>query len=711
MQTNEELSLVKMPDDVIFALDIGTRTIIGVVGIHKGNDFQILAAEKVVHESRAMVDGQIHDIDKVAQGAAKVVNALEKRLGYKLARVSIAAAGRVLKTCQIKAERVIEEEREIDAQLISAIEMDSIQKAQLEIEKEFSEGEKNQYYCVGYSVVGYYLNDYVISTLMGHKGHKAGVEVLATFLPQTVVDSLHSVMERIGLEVDFLTLEPIAALNITIPKELRLLNLALVDVGAGTTDIAITRGGTIVAYAMAPIAGDELTEAVAQNYLVDFDTAEHIKLSLASGQKEVPFTDILDNKLTAKAEDFKRVTKPVVDSLAKLTCERILELNGGKAPNAIFLIGGGSQSEGLCEAISDILELPLDRVAIRNRSIAKNVITNETILDGPDGITPLAILVTTALTKGQDFFYVTVNERKVRLYNCRKMLVSDALILAGFDPDQLICKTGKSLKVNVNGKERTIRGGQGKPAEIYVNDEMSSLNAYIKPADKLIVIPAENGKEGSALVKELADNKVEPVYLICNYNAETIGPRFYINDEEVSPDTPVSHGDNVEIVYEYTLQDIADMYKLEPSAWEFTINGAPANMATVVFPGEQIVGKSKKFSVPVKPEPSLDGFTELSYDIIESEPQTQKEDDSIMPIMRKPAQNLAQKGGICVIINEELVNLPPKQVDYLFIDLFNYIDFDLTSPKGMITLRLNGKDANYTDKIKAGDEIEIFWKG
>ena len=54
----------------------------------------------------------------------------------------IAAAGRVLKTCQIKAERVIEEEREIDAQLISAIEMDSIQKAQLEIEKEFSEGEK-----------------------------------------------------------------------------------------------------------------------------------------------------------------------------------------------------------------------------------------------------------------------------------------------------------------------------------------------------------------------------------------------------------------------------------------------------------------------------------------------------------------------------------------------------------------------------------------
>lgn len=710
MQLNEELSLGKMPDDVIFALDIGTRTIIGVVGVQRDDKFYVQAAEKVVHESRAMVDGQIHDIDKVAQGAAKVIKALENRLGYQLSRVSIAAAGRVLKTCQIKAERAIEEDKEIDAQLISAIEMDSIQKAQSEIEKDHPSGEKNQFYCVGYSVVSYYLNDYVISTLIGHKGNKAGVEVLATFLPQTVVDSLHAVMERVGLEVDFLTLEPIAALNITIPKELRLLNLALVDVGAGTSDIAITRSGTIIAYAMTPIAGDELTEAVAQNYLVDFDTAENIKLTLANGQKEITFIDILDNKVTAKAEELKTVTKPVIDNLAHLTCEKILELNGGKAPNAIFLIGGGSQSEGLCEAISDTIGLPKERVAVRNRSIAKNVITDEAILDGPDGITPLAILVTTALIKGQDFFYVTVNESKVRLYNCRKMLVSDALILAGFNPDQLICKTGKSLKINVDGKDRTIRGGQGKPAEIYVNSEESSLNAYIKPADKLIVIPAENGKEGSALVKDLIENPVEPIYLKYNENAKTIGPKFYINDEDVSPDTPVIQGDNIEIIYEYALQEIAKMYELEPSAWDFTVNGAPANMGTIVISGEQIVGKVKKYSVPVKSEPSIGGFTELSYGIIDSEHKIQNE-ASIKAVIKEAEQKLAQKDGICVIINEKSVNLPPKQSDYLFIDLFNYIDFDLTSPKGMITLRLNAKDANYTDKIKAGDEIEIFWKG
>ena len=56
------------------------------------------------------------------------------------------------------------------------------------------------------------------------------------------------------------------------------------------------------------------------------------------------------------------------------------------------------------------------------------------------------------------------------------------------------------------------------------------------------------------------------------------------------------------------------------------------------------------------------------------------------------------------------INLPPKKTDYLFIDLFAFIDFDLTSPKGIIMLKINGRDANYTDKIKSGDMIEIYWQ-
>ena len=56
-----------------------------------------------------------------------------------------------------------------------------------------------------------------------------------------------------------------------------MLNIALVDVGAGTSDISITRDGSIIAYGMIPYAGDELTEAIVHHYLVDFKTAEQMK--------------------------------------------------------------------------------------------------------------------------------------------------------------------------------------------------------------------------------------------------------------------------------------------------------------------------------------------------------------------------------------------------------------------------------------------------
>ncbi len=76
-----------------------------------------------------------------------------------------------------------------------------------------------------------------------------------------VVEGLYSVILKSNLQVDNITLEPIAAINVAIKEELRLLNLALVDIGAGTSDIAITKDGKIIAYAMTSTAGDEITEA------------------------------------------------------------------------------------------------------------------------------------------------------------------------------------------------------------------------------------------------------------------------------------------------------------------------------------------------------------------------------------------------------------------------------------------------------------------
>ena len=91
------------------------------------------------------------------------------------------------------------------------------------------------------------------------------------------MESLLSALKRANLEMEALTLEPIAAINVLIPPTMRRLNVALVDIGAGTSDIAITDYGTVVAYGMVPNAGDEITEALSDLYLLDFHQAEKAK--------------------------------------------------------------------------------------------------------------------------------------------------------------------------------------------------------------------------------------------------------------------------------------------------------------------------------------------------------------------------------------------------------------------------------------------------
>jgi len=691
-----------MPDDAIFVLDIGTRKIAGLVGIQKGGSFIVRAAEVLEHEGRAMMNGQIHDITKVAQEVSRVREALEQRTGFSLDKVSVAAAGRVLKTCRIKVERELEEGREIDSHLVGAMEMEAIQRAQMQIDDSSAEAETGRYYCVGYSVVNYYLNDYIISNLLGHKGQKAGVEAIATFLPEMVVDSLYSVMERAGIEVTYLTLEPIAALNVAIPSELRLLNLALADIGAGTSDIAVTKSGTVIAYDMVPIAGDEVTEAVAHNFLVDFDTAERIKLELGSGKNEIEFTDVLVGRLSVKPEDVMGAIRPVVDQLAGTISERILACNGGKAPNAIFLVGGGSRTPGLPEAIAEKIGLPRERVAARDRGIVKNVLVEAEMPDGPESITPLGILVTTGLFRGTDFYFVTVNGKSVKVFNTQRMRVADVLALAGFNPEQLICKSGRRLRFFLNGESRTLAGGVGKPAEIMINGEPASLNSMVSPGDRLTVVPAENGKDAQASCGDLLA-EFPPVTLKLGDQTHVIPPSVRINGEPAGEDTLIRYNDNVDIVMDCTVPDIARQFGIDPAQYTFEIDGKVAVPSYRLRGGEVVECRPNNLTEPGRPgqEPP--------------QPAPIPEDDRDM---HKPDAGLSAPGypeapgeGISVTVNGKRLMLPNKDGKVIFVDIFNYIDFDLSQPKGTIMLKLNGRDAGYTDPINDGDVIDIYWHG
>ena len=84
--------------ELIYALDIGTRSVIGMLGALEQGRIRILALEKQPHARRAMLDGQIEDIDQVAGAVSLVTHRLEEASGLRLTCASVAAAGRALRT-------------------------------------------------------------------------------------------------------------------------------------------------------------------------------------------------------------------------------------------------------------------------------------------------------------------------------------------------------------------------------------------------------------------------------------------------------------------------------------------------------------------------------------------------------------------------------------------------------------------------------------
>ena len=513
-------------NDLIFALDIGTRSIVGVVGRAVGDRLKVLDVEMAEHGKRAMMDGQIDDIQQVGALARTVTQRLESRLGVRLERVCVAAAGRALRTQTGSFTLELPEESSVDAELISRLETGAVSAAEEAVKSDM--GGRRQLFLVGYTVAQYRLDNYPLANLQFHNGKKLEADVVATFLPGAVVESLSAAMRTAGLQVSSMTLEPIAAMNATIPHELRLLNLAMVDIGAGTTDIAICRDGSVVGYTMATVAGDEVTEALMRSYLVDFKTAEQIKRAMGETDELVRCRNILGQEERVSVAEAAKVIQEPMDTLAKAIAKQITAANGG-APSAVFLAGGGSKLTGLREKVAEKLEMDEKRVAIAGSNFSLSAYSDELELERPEYATPLGIAISAALGLLNDSYVVTLNGQQAKLFRNGILTLRDILLMNGYSYSDMVGKTGESLSLTVDGKRTVLRGEPALPAVLRINGADAALSSIVHAGDHIQFVPARQGEKAASTLAEL------------------LGPDFYgkatVNNENVPMDTPLRQGD------------------------------------------------------------------------------------------------------------------------------------------------------------------------
>ncbi len=667
-----------------------------------------------------MIDGQIHNILSVASVISEIKEILEEKHGP-LETSQRCCRGTCFKN--IRRFNGYRHFRKVPHfyEDVNRLELAAVQHAQQKLLSSDTVTKDDYYYCVGYSVLHYKLEGDEIGSLIDQAGRSASVDVIATFLPRVVVESLLSALKRAGLEMEALTLEPIAAINVLIPPSMRRLNVALVDIGAGTSDIAITDNNTVVAYGMVPLAGDEITEALSNHYLLDFPLAETAKRSIST-EDTIVMTDILGFEENVASSDVTAIIKPAVDRLAKSISDEIKRLNNGVPPKAVMVVGGGSLTPGLTKEISVCLGLPENRVGIRGLDALSGVTLEPGIASSPELVTPIGIAIA-ARRAPIHYMSVSVNDKVLRLFELKEMTVSDALLAANIKARQLYGMPGLGMTITVNDNDIIIPGEHGTPSTILLNGVKASTKDYIKNGDTIDLLPGSDGTNAIATVHDLVEDMMA-ISATMDGVAVQLEPLIHINGILKSIDTSIQDRDKITVTHTRTVaaafekthrNDLLNdntftvsvnqkKVTLKKKNIEFFIMGTSVQPSHVIKDGDRITTKKPPF-------PTIDEVIaeigKKAFDII-----TVLFNNEAVTI-RKPRLTLTLNGHDTEV---SAVIKPGDRLDFVslsespitFGDIFAFTDYSLPENQSSnYKLLRNGTPIGFNDAIFGGDRLEI----
>ena len=709
-----------MGNNNLFALDIGTRKIVGLVMQKNDTSYNVMATEMIEHSTRAMIDGQIHDVEAVAATIKKIKTRLEEKLQIKLTSAVVAAAGRALKTTFGSARKERNLLNEINREEVRALELEAVQQAQyLLAQEEKGSRDKSNYFCVGYSVISYQLENQEIASLVGQVGAHIAVQVVATFLPRVVVDSLFSSLKRADLDIFSLTLEPIAALSIAIPPNMRLLNLALIDIGAGTSDIAIVKNGNIFGYAMVPSGGDKFTEIISAQYLLDFNQAEVIKRLLDS-QEEVEMEDILGNKSLVASAEIQNILQPAIEELGNNIVANISALNQ-QPPDAVVCIGGGSLTPALTSVLAQKLNLPANRVGIRTPASFSLIKLDADYLQGPQGVTPLGIAYYSFTIPPLPFIKVSVNGRELALWNMGDINVASALLSSGIVLNNIYGKPGLGKTVEVNGYIRVIKGEMGTPPVIKVNEEEATLETKLKEGDQISFVAGQDGKDASITARGLIPPMNGHVYV--NGEKVHLYPLVRVNGDLFDPDMELKDRARIEFK---TINNMENILELAGVSHDL-LQGRPY---TYYLNGQEMFLKWMPVKVFISGKETglyeeIEFGSEIYYTIEHMRPRIRDVLNEVGGMELEVSVNgqeitiTSQSAAVFMnghpvdldkeIINQASITWDQNESTAILSDIFNIIE--IKPPlSGRLVIKVDGEPGGFTTPIYNHSQIELIWE-
>lgn len=349
-------------DQVIAAIDVGTTKVCTVLG-------QLAASGRVevvgvgVAPSRGLRKGVVVNIEEAIEAIAESIERAERSSGYEIASAIVGLAGSHVESMNNQGVVAV-------AGADRMVTVDDVNRAMESARTLSVPSNRDLLHVIARS---YRVDDQEgVRNPIGMHGFRLEVQAHIVTAAATSVQNLTRCIERLGIEVDDVVLEPIASAEAVLTDEEKEMGVVLADIGGGTTDLAVFVDGSICHTAVLPVGGYHLTNDLAIGLRAPFAIAEQIKVGAGHALPLGIDPDELIEIAGFGGEARRTVARQAIASILEARVEEILGMiaqeirrcgQEGLLPAGLVLTGGSARLKGIEVLASELIGLPV-RVGI-----------------------------------------------------------------------------------------------------------------------------------------------------------------------------------------------------------------------------------------------------------------------------------------------------------------------------------------------------------
>jgi len=345
---------------LIAGIDVGSSKVTTLIASVTPEDNRPKIIGVAVSPSRGIKKGQVVNIEEAMSSIVKSVEAAERMAGYGLSRALISLSGPLLSSQNSKGiVAVAQPNEEITSQDVDRV-IEAARAVSLPSTREIIHVVPR-----GFTVDG----QEGIKDPVGMSGVRLEVETHIVSGASTAIKNLTRCVTEVGADIQDLVVSSLASAQAVLTETEKELGVVLVDIGGGTTDVAIFIEGSPYYLSVIPVGANKVTDDLAIGTRLSLDSAEKLKIALSKKEKKKGKEDELDLRKIGILEGLKTVSKKtLVEGIIRPRLNEIFALVGeeikqsrsqGLVPAGVVLTGGGASTAGAIESAKRILNLPV----------------------------------------------------------------------------------------------------------------------------------------------------------------------------------------------------------------------------------------------------------------------------------------------------------------------------------------------------------------